>query len=105
MTMITLVVDANVLVGELLRRRGQELIENSSLIIYVIEKVLDETRYELQRRVGIRVSRNRLSPLTGQEILEAAQDLISTRLLSSGRSDYSPWEQEARRRIPRDPDD
>jgi predicted nucleic acid-binding protein len=74
--MITLVIDANVLVGELLRYRGQELIKNSTLVIYTTEKVLDETQYELQKRIAIRIKKNGLSSSTGQEILEAAQNLI-----------------------------
>lgn len=39
-----LVVDANILVSELLRVRGRELIANSELSVYVAERAWDEAR-------------------------------------------------------------
>jgi len=48
---MNLVVDVNVLVGELLRSRGRELLQSPEFRLFAAEKVLDETHYELQRRV------------------------------------------------------
>jgi len=55
--MMMLVVDTNILVKELLRQRGRQLIEHPGLTLYVTERVLDETQYELRRRMTARVSR------------------------------------------------
>ena len=49
--MMMLIVDTNILVGELLRERGQELIQNPALTLYATERILDETQYELRRRM------------------------------------------------------
>ena len=100
-----LVVDANILVAELLRRRGRELIQHRELTLYVTERVLDETLYELRQRATVIVSQGRISEATGQNILESARHLIETRLMSVAESVYIHLETEARKRIPRDPDD
>lgn len=47
-----LVVDANVLVGELTRRRGQDLIAHASLDLAIAERAWDEALHELRRRIG-----------------------------------------------------
>ena len=100
-----LVVDANILVAELLRRRGRELIQHRELTLYVTERVLDETLYELRQRATVIVSQGRISKATGQNILESAGNLIETQLMSVAESVYIHLETEARKRIPRDPDD
>ena len=41
-----LVVDANILVGELLRVRGRELFEKDVLRLHISEQALDETLHE-----------------------------------------------------------
>ena len=41
-----LVVDANILIGELLRKRGQDLIQDSRLILYISERVFSEANGE-----------------------------------------------------------
>lgn len=50
-----LVVDANILIGELLRQRGQELIEDSRLILYISERVFSEANYELNKRINLMI--------------------------------------------------
>lgn len=47
-----LVVDANVLVGELLRVRGRELFETVVLRLYISEQALDEALHEMSRRAA-----------------------------------------------------
>lgn len=100
-----LVVDTNILVGELLRQRGRQLIEHPDLTLYVTERVLDETQYELRRRMTARVSRGGLTETTAQEILESAMALIENNITLVAESSYSHLETEARNRTPRDPDD
>ena len=48
-----LVVDANILIAELIRVRGRKLISNPKLELYMAEKVWEETIYELNKRVEI----------------------------------------------------
>lgn len=100
-----LIVDANVLIGELLRQRGQNLIQNPVLMLYVTERVLDETQYEIRRRIPLMVSRSRLTEADAQLLLAQAIHLIETKITVVAESIYSHLETEARNRIPRDPDD
>ncbi|MBW4638939.1 MAG: nucleotide-binding protein, PIN domain-containing protein [Gloeocapsa sp. UFS-A4-WI-NPMV-4B04] len=100
-----LIVDTNILVGELLRQRGRQLMRNPALTLYVTERIVDETQYELRQRVTSMVSRGRLSEAIGQGILEEAMSIIETDLMLVAQSNYSHLETTARNRIPRDPDD
>lgn len=78
---------------------------NPALILYVTERILDETQYELRQRVTSMVSRSGLSEAIGQGILEEAMSIIDTDLVLVAQSNYSHLETTARNRIPRDPDD
>ncbi len=78
---------------------------NPALTLYVTERILDETQYELRQRVTSMVSRGRLSEAIGQGILEEAMSIIETDLMLVAQSNYSHLETTARNRIPRDPDD
>ena len=55
------VVDARVLVAELLRRRGRELFAHPDLQCLVAEEQWEEARHELQKRVAAIVGQGRLS--------------------------------------------
>ena len=100
-----LIVDTNILVGELLRQRGRQLMRNPALTLYVTERILDETQYELRQRVTSMVSRGGLSEAIGQGILEEAMSIIETELMLVAQFNYNHLETTARNRIPRDPDD
>jgi len=100
-----LIVDTNILIGELLRQRGQELIQNPALMLYVTDRVLDETQYEIRRRIPLMVSRGRITETEGQLLLAQAMHLIQTKIMVVAESNYIHLETEARNRIPRDPDD
>jgi predicted nucleic acid-binding protein len=78
---------------------------NPALTLYVTERIVDETQYELRQRVTSMVSRGRLSEAIGQGILEEAMSIIETDLMLVAQSNYSHLETTARNRIPRDPDD
>lgn len=99
-----LIVDANILVGELLRQRGRELLRHPSLMLYISENVLDEAQYELRRRMTERINRG-LSEAIGQGILDEAMSIIEADIRLVAQSNYIYLETEARNRIPRDPDD
>jgi predicted nucleic acid-binding protein len=100
-----LIVDTNILVGELLRQRGRQLLRNPALRLYITARILDEAQYELKRRVTSMASRSGLSEATGEAILEEAMSIIENHLMLVEKSSYSHLETEARNRIPRDPDD
>lgn len=100
------VADASVLVGELLRKRGRELLLRPELQVLVAEDQWSETQHELSRRLGIMESTGRLSPENRRELEEAVQGLIEAKAIDViSRSMYAPFEATARRRIPRDPQD
>lgn len=100
-----LIVDANILIGELLRQRGQILIQNPALMLYITEQVLDEIQYEIQRRIPLMLSRGRLTEANAQLLLAQAIHLIETKVTVITETDYRHLETEARNRIPRDPND
>lgn len=100
-----LVVDANVLVGELLRSRGRELLQRSELQLYAVPKVLDEAGYELRRRLTIMRNQGRFNGTTEQELLGLATGVMDSYISLVTESFYAPLEAEARKRIPRDPND
>jgi predicted nucleic acid-binding protein len=100
------VADASVLVGELLRKRGRELLLRPELQVLVAEDQWSETTHELSRRLGIMESGGRLSPDNRQALEEAVQGLIEAKAIDVvSRSMYGPFEATARRRMPRDPQD
>lgn len=102
---MNLVVDANVLVGELLRTRGRELLRIPEFRLFAAEKVLDETRYELQRRVILMKKQGRIGEITEGELQSLATGIINNYITLVAPSLYNSLETEARKRIPRDPDD
>ncbi len=100
-----LVVDTNILVAELLRKRGRALISSQSLELFLAEKMKNEAQYELQKRIYIIVNKANLTQKEGQFQLELALGLINNRITTVPLSDYQSFEAEARKRIPRDPND
>lgn len=100
-----LVVDTNILVAELLRKRGRDLIISPNLELFLAEKMKNEVQYELQKRISIIVSKTNLTQELGQLQLEAALKLIDNKIITFPLSSYQSWEVEARKRIPRDPND
>ncbi len=98
--------DASVLVGELLRTRGRELFLHPALHVVVAEDQWSETEHELARRLDIMESTGRLTP-DGRHVLEqSVRTMIDTRAMEVvNREMYASFEETARRRVPRDPQD
>jgi predicted nucleic acid-binding protein len=67
-----LVIDANILIAELLRQHGRELLRNQKLAIYAAEKVLDETTYEIQKRLRQMVGKGKFSQEAGENLVQTA---------------------------------
>lgn len=100
-----LVVDANILVGECLRARGRQLLQSSQLELYIAVKMFEETCYEINRRTRILRQQGKLTESTEQELIFLIQNLFSNSLNLKDFSFYSHLETEAKKRIPRDPND
>ena len=100
-----LVVDANILVGELLRARGRKLIADERLELFLAAKVWEEAQHELRKRANIITERGRLSTEASAEMFESAMFVAGRQLTVYQEVAYSHLEGEALARIPRDPDD
>ncbi|MDY7003817.1 MAG: PIN domain-containing protein [Cyanobacteriota bacterium] len=100
-----LVVDTNILVAELLRKRGRALMNSPNLELLLAEKMKNEAQYELQKRISIIVNKTNLTLEQGQLELEIALGIIDRKIVTFPLSDYQSFEAEARKRIPRDPND
>lgn len=100
-----LVVDANIMVGEMLRIRGRQLLQNSEFQLYAAKTVINETRHELKRRMTAMRNQGKLTEQTDRELFDLAIRLIDNYIEIVQPSSYSSLEIEARKRIPRDPDD
>ncbi len=95
--------DASVLVGELLRKRGRELLMRTDLRVLVAEQQWDEAQYELSRRLDILESRVGLTAEQREALEQAVNDLIETRAIEVVPSEtYASLEQTATERVPRD---
>ena len=102
---MTLIIDANILIAELLRQRGRELLRNPQLIIYASERVVDETNYEIQKRISRMTTTGKLSIEAGTDLTKAASQPLKTCIINVPQIEYGYLEIEAKERIPRDPDD
>jgi predicted nucleic acid-binding protein len=100
-----LIIDANVLVSELLRKRGQLLIKSPRLNLHMTECVLSEAQHEMRKRLDVLIDRGRVNAAIAQEIWETANVIFSDQITLIPKSFYAHLESEARRRIPRDPND
>jgi len=103
--MMILIIDANILIAELLRQRGRELLRNEQLVIYAAERIVDETNYEIQKRISRIITTGKLNTESGTDLMQAASELIGTRIITISQIEYGYLEIEAKERIPRDPDD
>lgn len=100
-----LIIDANILIAELLRQRGRELLRNPQPIIYASEKIVDETNYEIQKQISHMVTTGKLNKEAGTDLMQAASEPLKTRIINVPQIEYGYLEIEAKERIPRDPDD
>ena len=103
--MMTLIIDTNILIAELLRQRGRELLRNPQLMIYASERVVDETNYEIQKRISRMITTGKLSKEAGTDLTHAASKPLETCIINVPQIEYGYLEIEAKERIPRDPDD
>lgn len=100
-----IVVDANILVSEVLRQRGQTLLAVPTLELYVAEHAWAEAQYEVPRRAALIERQGRIAPSTGEALAVAAVTAITAHVRQVPATAYAAREAEARQRIPRDPTD
>lgn len=100
-----LVVDANILIGELLRKRGRELIKNPELILYISERVFSESNYELSKRINLMNRQGKFVYSLGEEILSEAKLIIDKFISIVPLAEYQHLENKATNLIPRDIND
>ncbi len=97
------VADASVLVAELLRRRGRDLLSHPDLQVVVAEDQWNETLHELDKRLGAITQHRQLTSAQAQELRAAVHELVASHVIEViPRSFYEHAESTARRRIPRD---
>jgi predicted nucleic acid-binding protein len=100
---VIVVADASVLVGELLRKRGRELLLHHDLRVVVAEHQWEESEHELSRRLDILESREKLTSEQRLALERDVDDLIETRVIEVvPRDTYASLEQAATERVPRD---
>ena len=87
-----LVVDANILVAELIRKRGRELIIRPELELYVAEKAWSEARYELNKRVAKMVQKGVFDRELGENLLADALALAEAKVSLIPDEIYAPLE-------------
>jgi len=102
---VLLVVDANALVGELLRVRGRELFERDVLRLYISEQALDEALHEMSRRAARIVEQGRASKQAVEAMLDEARGIVERQISLVPSEVYALFEVRAAYRMPRDPDD
>ena len=103
--MMRLVVDANELVAEAFRVRGQELIAHVALELLIAERAWGEAQHEIEQRLRAMVRHGRLTEATLTNFLAKTLALIDAHVAVVPPEAYAHWEGRARSRIPRDPDD
>jgi predicted nucleic acid-binding protein len=101
---LRLVVDASTLVGELLRERGLKLISSPSLDLYVPARMWEETRHEVSKRLGVRVSRGLPEPIANR-FWDAAARVKEQNVTEVPEEFYEGLKDEALSRLPRDAED
>jgi predicted nucleic acid-binding protein len=100
-----LVVDANILVAELIRERGRKLIARPELELYMAEQAWSEATYELNKRIEKMIDRGVFSTSVGQNLFRNAIALAEEKVVIVPHEVYLDYEIIARNRIPRDPND
>lgn len=100
-----LVVDASTLVAEVLRARGRRLLAHPALDLVVAADAWNETEHELRQRVALLVDRGYLAAGPATQLLDEALATIAARATLVPQDVYTDRMVEARRRIPRDPQD
>ncbi len=100
-----LVVDTNVLVGDLLRSAGRERIADERLELFIPEQQMQEATVEIPRRIGAFARQHDLTETAANGLVDALLAAIAENVIVVDEAVYDGYEDEARARSVRDPDD
>lgn len=100
-----LVVDTNVLVGDLLRAAGRRRLGDHRIDLFLPEQMWAEAQVELPRRVAAFARRHGLTEDAETELLGALLEGIVANVVVVDEAVYAAYEDEARARSVRDVDD
>lgn len=100
-----LVVDTNVLVGDLLRAAGRERLADDRIDVFLPEQMWAEAQVQLPRRVAAFARRHKLSDSSGAELIASLLEAIEADVAVVDEPVYAAYEDEARARSVRDVDD
>jgi len=100
-----LVVDASVLVGELLRSRGRLRLREPRLELVVPDQMVDETEAEIPRRAALVGSRRGLTGAEVADLVDKCFALLRSSTTLAREAIYAAAQDEARARCLRDPTD
>lgn len=101
----TLALDASTAVGEALRQRGIRLFMDPRLELFISEAAWEETRHEIERRVGIIAERQSLLNAEREALLQGALALLAANVQVIPNEAYGHLAATARACIPADPSD
>jgi len=100
-----LVVDTNVLVGDLLRAAGRERLADDRMNLFLPEQTWAEAQVELPRRVAAFARRHKLPDSSGAELLASLLEAIEADVAVVDEPVYAAYEDEVRARSVRDVND
>ncbi len=100
-----IVVDASVLVAELLRRRGRELLGRTEFQCMVAEEQWEEARHELDKRVASIIGQGRLTSEQGYQLIDVVHAFVASDVIDVVPRWFEHMADTARRPVPRDPAD
>lgn len=100
-----LVVDTNVLVGDLLRSAGRKRLADDRIDLFLPEQMWEEAKVELPRRVAAFARRHDLPDTSSGELLASLLGAIAADVAVIDEAVYAAYEAEARARSVRDTED
>lgn len=100
-----LVVDASVLVGELLRARGRDRLGDARLDLFLPEPVWGEVQHELPRRIAVLARRRGIPKPEADQLVSLCLVAVEANVAVLEHAVFAALEDEARSRALRDPND
>ena len=100
-----LAVDTNVLVGHTLSQKGRVLLRDVRFRLSITDYTFAECRRHIRRRVRERAQAESFTSEQERGLLFLATSIAEETTTRVFLDEYAVYEQEARRRIPHDPDD
>lgn len=100
-----LVVDASVLVGELLRASGRHRLGDERLDLFLPDPIWGEVQHELPRRIAAFARRRGIPRPEAEQLVGLCLGAVEANVAVLENAVFAPLEDEARSRVLRDPKD